>query len=65
MRTAMLDASAAVYGLVSPGELAVHHLTGTLLEPAEVAAFVAWLCSPASSAVTGAALPADAGLTTR
>jgi SDR family mycofactocin-dependent oxidoreductase len=65
MRTAMLDASAAVYGLADVEELAVHHLTGTLLDPAEVAAFVTWLCSPASSALTGAALPADAGLTTR
>ena len=62
-RTAMLDASAAVYGLDSVEEFAVHHPLGRLVEPDEVAAAIAWLCSPESSAVTGAALPVDAGMT--
>jgi len=62
-RTAMLDASAAVYGLAHPDEFADHHALGRLLDPAEVAAAIAWLCSPASSGVTGAVLPVDAGMT--
>jgi len=31
--------------------------------PGEVAAAVAWLCGPDSSALTGAVIPVDAGLT--
>ena len=61
--TAMLDASAAVYGLPDNGEFARHHLLGRMVEPAEVAAMVAWLCGPSSAAVTGAVLPVDAGMT--
>ncbi len=63
-RTAVLDASAAVYGLASPEVFAGQQLLERLLEPSEVAAMIAWLCSPASSAVTGAALAVDAGMTT-
>lgn len=62
-RTAMLEASAAVYDLADPDEFAIHHALGRLLDPAEVAAAIAWLCSPASSGVTGAVLPVDAGMT--
>ena len=36
-----------------------------IVGPEEVAAAVAWLCSPASGALTGAAIPADAGMTAR
>jgi len=60
--TAMLDASAAVYG-IDPQDFAAHHQLGRLVEPAEVAAMVAWVCSPDSAAVTGAVLPVDAGMT--
>lgn len=62
-RGAMLDASAAVYGLSSAEEFASHQLVERLLEPAEPAALIAWLCGPDSSAVTGAALPVDGGMT--
>ncbi|HEY2430821.1 MAG TPA: mycofactocin-coupled SDR family oxidoreductase [Acidimicrobiales bacterium] len=61
--TAMLDASAAVYGLTGTEEFATHHRLGRLVEPDEVAALLAWVCGPASSAVTGAVLPVDAGMT--
>lgn len=64
-RTEILTASAAVYGLASPEEFSVHHLDPRLLEPEEIAEAVAWLCSRASSGVTGAVLPVDAGMTSR
>ena len=63
--TAMLGASAAVYGLADVEEFAGHHLLGRLLGPEEVAALVSWVCSPASAGVTGAVLPVDAGMTAR
>ena len=61
--TAMLDASAAVYGLVGTAEFASHHQLGRLVQPDEVAAMLAWLCGPDTSAITGAVLPVDAGMT--
>lgn len=64
-RTEMLSASAAVYELEDPGEFSRHHLDPRLLDPEEIAEAVAWLCSPASSGVTGAVLPVDAGMTSR
>jgi len=60
--TAMLQASADIYGLAHQDEFSVHHPMGRLLAPDEVAAVVRWLLSPASSALTGAVLPADAGM---
>lgn len=62
-RTAILEASARVYGLTSGEEFARQQPLGRLLEPAEVAASIAWLCSPASSGVTGADVAVDAGMT--
>jgi SDR family mycofactocin-dependent oxidoreductase len=62
-RTAMLEASAAVYDLASVEGFTEHHLLGRLLEPEEVAALVAWVCGPTSGGVTGAVLPVDAGMT--
>jgi SDR family mycofactocin-dependent oxidoreductase len=64
-RTAMLDASAAVYGLEDPQEFAQQHLLPRLLRPEEPAALIAWLCGPESSGITGAVLPVDAGMTAR
>jgi len=63
-RGPLLDASAAVYGLASPEDFAAQQLVERLLGPEETAALIAWLCSAASSAVTGAALPVDGGMTT-
>jgi SDR family mycofactocin-dependent oxidoreductase len=63
-RTAMLDASAELFGLASAEVFAGQQLLERLLEPAEPAALIAWLCSAASSGLTGAALPVDGGMTT-
>jgi SDR family mycofactocin-dependent oxidoreductase len=61
--TAMLDASAEVYGLTGTAEFAGHHQLRRLVAPGEVAALLAWLCGPESSGITGAVLPVDAGMT--
>lgn len=63
-RGPMLDASAAVYDLASAEEFAAQQLVRRLLEPAEPAALIAWLCGADSGGVTGAALPVDGGMTT-
>lgn len=63
-RGPMLDESARIYGLSSAEDFAQQALLERLLQPAEPAALVAWLCSEEASAVTGAVLTADAGLTT-
>jgi SDR family mycofactocin-dependent oxidoreductase len=63
--TAMLDASAAVYGLDGTAEFATHHLLPRLLDPSEPAALLAWLCSREASGLTGAVIPVDAGMTAR
>ena len=60
--TEMLEATAAIYGLAGAADFAVHHPSGRLVEPTEVAALIRWLCSPESSGVTGAVLPVDAGM---
>lgn len=60
--TRVLDASASFYGLAAPEEFAVHHPLGRLIRPEEVAAVVAWLAGPSSSAVTGAVVAVDAGM---
>lgn len=61
--TSVLEASRQAYGLASKDDFAVHHVIGRILRPEEVAAAVAWLCSPEQAAVTGIALPVDGGMT--
>lgn len=61
--TDVLAASAAVYGLDSPQGFSGHHTAERLVEPAEVADAVAWLCSEGASGVTGSVLAVDAGMT--
>lgn len=60
--TAMLDESARLYGLASAQEFARQQRVGRVLAPAEVAAALLWLAGESSSAVTGADVPVDAGL---
>jgi SDR family mycofactocin-dependent oxidoreductase len=62
-RTPMLDASAGLYDLADTAEFAEHHLLERLLEPAEVAAAVCWLCGEEASALTGSVVHADGGFT--
>ena len=62
-RTAMLDASADAYGLANVEAFAGHAPQRRLLDPAEVAAAICWLCSAEAQAVTGVILPVDGGMT--
>jgi SDR family mycofactocin-dependent oxidoreductase len=61
-RTAILDASAAVYDLTDTEEFARYHVLGRMLEPDEIAAAVAFLCRPEAGGITGAVVPVDAGM---
>ena len=60
----MLDRTAELYQLDSAHGFAPQALLERLLAPDEIAAVVAWLCSPDSSALTGSIVNADGGLTT-
>ncbi len=60
--TAMLDESARLYGLTSAADFASTQPAGRLLDPAEIAAVLAFLAGPGSSALTGAVVAADGGL---
>ncbi|HEY1508174.1 MAG TPA: mycofactocin-coupled SDR family oxidoreductase [Solirubrobacteraceae bacterium] len=62
-RGAMLAASAEVYDLPDQDAFAPQHMLRRLLEPEEIAEAVIWLCGPGASALTGAVIPVDAGLT--
>jgi SDR family mycofactocin-dependent oxidoreductase len=60
-RTRLLERTAAAYGLPDGERFAANQRLGRLLDPQEPAAAVAWLCSPAASGTTGAALTVDGG----
>ncbi|HET6503176.1 MAG TPA: mycofactocin-coupled SDR family oxidoreductase [Amycolatopsis sp.] len=62
-RTAMLTATAELYGLADVEEFSQHQLVERLLDPDEVAAAVCWLCGAQSSAITGTVVHADGGFT--
>jgi SDR family mycofactocin-dependent oxidoreductase len=60
-RTDLLTESARLYDLDTVDAFAGHQLLDRILEPDEVAAVVAWLCSPESACVTGSVIHADGG----
>jgi SDR family mycofactocin-dependent oxidoreductase len=60
--TAMLDESARLYGLADAEAFAAQQPARRLIDPAEVAAVLAFLAGPGSSAMTGTVVPVDGGL---
>ena len=60
--TPILDESARLYGLSSAQDFAAQQPVQRLLDPAEIAAVLAFLAGPASSGMTGAIVPVDGGL---
>jgi SDR family mycofactocin-dependent oxidoreductase len=60
--TATLTESARLYGLENTGAFADQQAVGRLLAPEEVAAALVWLAGFDSSALTGAVIPVDGGL---
>ncbi|MET0929638.1 MAG: mycofactocin-coupled SDR family oxidoreductase [Aeromicrobium sp.] len=60
--TRMLEATADLYG-VSTNDLAQHQLIRRMIDPAEIAAAVAFCASPAGGVVNGTILHADGGFT--
>ena len=60
--TAILDESARLYGLPSAEAIAAQQPLNRLLDPAEVAAVLAFLAGDGASGMTGAIVPVDGGL---
>ncbi|HUZ24854.1 MAG TPA: mycofactocin-coupled SDR family oxidoreductase [Streptosporangiaceae bacterium] len=60
--TPILDESARLYGLPDAAAFAVQQPAGRLLDPAEVAAVLAFLAGDGASGMTGAVIPVDGGL---
>jgi SDR family mycofactocin-dependent oxidoreductase len=61
--TPLLTESARLFDLPSPRDFAPRQPLERLLDPAEVAATIAFLLGPGGSAITGATVPVDGGLT--
>lgn len=61
-RTPILDESARLYDLPAAEAFAAQQPQRRLLDPAEVAAVLAFLAGPDSGAMTGAVVPVDGGL---
>jgi NAD(P)-dependent dehydrogenase (short-subunit alcohol dehydrogenase family) len=60
-RTAMLEATAGLYGLPDAEAFASHQLLRRLLEPDEIAAAVAFCCSREGAVLNGSVVHADGG----
>ena len=60
-RTPMLDATAALYGLDDVETFADNQLVRRVLDPDEIAATVAFCCSPDGGVVNGSVVHADGG----
>ncbi|CAM3355515.1 mycofactocin-coupled SDR family oxidoreductase [Nocardioides dubius] len=59
--TAMLRATAELYGLPDTEELSAHQLLRRAIDPAEQAAVIALCCSPEGAALNGSVVSADGG----
>lgn len=63
--TAIIAPSLAAYDLTDVAAFSDQQIDQRVLEPSEVAATLAWLCSADAGAVNGALIAADAGLSSR
>ena len=59
--TAMLAATATIYGLDSTAELATRQLLRRVIAPEEIAETIAYCCSPAGAVLNGTVVHADGG----